>query len=84
MLFSKKNKPWVTKALKEILNKKKRVYFKGSFEEKKEVNKEVRAAVRKAKLEYKQKIEFKYSSGSLRDAWQGIKNIPHGVHQQSV
>jgi hypothetical protein len=69
------NKPWVTKELKSVLNKKKRVFYTGSAEEKKRVNREVRGAISKAKREYKDKIEQRYSSGDLRAAWKGIKNM---------
>jgi hypothetical protein len=69
------NKPWVTKELKSVLNKKKRVFYTGSAEEKKRVNREVRGAISKAKREYKDKIEQRYSSGDLRAAWKGIKHM---------
>ena len=44
------NKQWVTKDLKGILNKKKRILFCGTLEEDKEVNKEIKRAVRHARL----------------------------------
>ena len=69
------NKPWVTKELKSVLNKKKRVFYIGSAEEKKIVNREVRMAISNAKREYKDKIEQRYSKGDLRAAWKGIKNM---------
>ena len=69
------NKPWVTKDLKWVLNKKKRVFFQGTTEEKKQVNREVRGAIRKAKEKYRRKTESKFSGGCLRAAWQGIKNM---------
>ncbi len=69
------NKPWVTKDLKGVLNKKKRVFFQGTTDEKKQVNREVRGAIRKAKEKYRKKIESKFSGGCLRAAWQGIKNM---------
>ena len=69
------NKPWVTKELKEVLNKKKRVFYTGTSQEKKVVNREVRAAIRKAKRQYKDKVEMQYSSGDIRAAWQGIKTM---------
>ena len=59
------NKPWVTKDLKDVLNKKKRVFFHGSADEKKQVNKEVKLAVRKAKGVYRTEIESKFIGGSL-------------------
>ena len=69
------NKPWVTKDLKQVLNKKKRVFFEGTAEGKKQVNKEVKSAIRKAKETYKNKIESKFVGGNFRAAWQGIKNM---------
>ena len=70
------NKPLVvTKDLKGVLNKKKRVFFQGTTDEKKQVNREVRGAIRKAKEKYRKKIESKFSGGCLRAAWQGIKNM---------
>ena len=69
------NKPWVTTDLKGVLNKKKRVFFQGTTEEKKQVNREVRGVIRKAKEKYRRKIESKFSSGCLCAAWQGIKNM---------
>lgn len=68
------NKPWVTKELKEILNKK-RIFFTGSESEKKEVNKEVKRAIKAAKLKYKNKVEEKFTQGNLRSAWQGLKTM---------
>ena len=63
------NKPWVTKDLKDVLNKKKRVFFNGLADEKKQVNNEVKLAVRKAKDVYRTKTESKFTGGSPRNAW---------------
>ena len=69
------NKPWVTKDLKGVLNKKKRVFFEGTTDEKKQVNREVRGTIRKAKEKYRKKIESKFSGGCLRAAWQGMAAV---------
>ena len=53
-----------------VLNKKKRVFFQGTKEEKKQVNREVRGAIRKAKEKYRKKTESKFGGGCLRAAWQ--------------
>ena len=62
------NRLWVTKDLIDVLNKKKRVLFKGSTDEKKQVNKEVKLVVRKAKNLYRTKIKSRFKGSSLRDA----------------
>ena len=69
------NKPWVTKDLKGVLNKKKRTFYQGTVEERKQVNQEVKAAVRRAKQTYKNKVESKFAGGDFRTAWQGIKSM---------
>lgn len=76
------NKPWVSKDLKSVINKKKMIYCTGNQMERKEVSREVRGEIRKAKLKYKDKIEARYSSGDLRAAWQGIKNMA-SINQQN-
>ena len=69
------NKPWVTKDLKGVLNKKKIIFYQGSTEERKLVNKEVKAVIRRAKQTYKNKVESKFTCGNFCDAWQGIKSM---------
>ncbi|KAG5263664.1 hypothetical protein AALO_G00267280 [Alosa alosa] len=43
--------------------------------EKKQVNREVKQAIKKAKAAYKSKIEEKFTQGNLHEAWQGIKTM---------
>jgi len=69
------NKPWVTKELKSVINKKKQTYYTGDHLEKKVVSREVRNEIRKAKMKYREKIEMQYSSGDLRAAWQEITTM---------
>ncbi len=57
------NEPWITKEIKEILNKRKRVFFTGSESQKKEVNREVKRAIKAAKQRYKDKVEEKICTG---------------------
>ena len=44
------NKPWVSKQLKEVLNKTKRVYFQGGVGERKVLQREVKNELKKARL----------------------------------
>ena len=85
------NKPWVTKDLKGVLNKKKRVFFQGTTDEKKQVNREVRGAIRKAKEKYRKKIESKFRAvavfvllGKVSGTWQLLTRRLHLVGQGSV
>ncbi|XP_030272344.1 uncharacterized protein LOC115581424 [Sparus aurata] len=69
------NKPWVTKELKTVINKKKRTFFTGDLLEKKALSREVRKEIAKAKVNYKNKIEMRFAGGNIRAAWQGLKSI---------
>ena len=69
------NKPWVSKHLKKVLNEKKRVYFLGDLAERKEVQRAVKSEIRKARENYKQKIELKFKTGDMRTVWDGIKTM---------
>ena len=59
------NKPWVTKELKSVINRKKRIFYTGNSQDKKEMNRELRNEIKKAKTAYREKVELKYSSGDL-------------------
>ena len=51
------NKPWVTSSLKQVLMKKHSAFHNGDEDENREATKEVRAEIKRAKLQYKNKIE---------------------------
>lgn len=76
------NKPWVTKELKSVINKKKRIFYSGNPLEKKAVSREVKVEIRKAKMKYRNKIESLYCRGDLRAAWTGIKSMA-SINQSS-
>lgn len=69
------NKPWVTKELKSVINRKKKTFYLGDLVEKKAVSREVKNEIKKAKSQYRNKIENQYNSGDLKAAWQGIKTM---------
>ena len=64
------NKPWVNKDLKIAINRKKKVFFLGDLQAKKEATKEVRTEIGKPKSKYREKIEKQYVNGDLSSAWQ--------------
>jgi hypothetical protein len=67
------NKPWISKSLKRTINEKKIAFQSGNKEERKKVQKKLREEIKKAKLEYKEKVEQQFQSGSMRDACKGLK-----------
>ena len=69
------NKPWISKSLKATINQKKKAFQGGDKVERKAVQKKLRGEIRSAKLAYKEKVESKFQSGNMRDAWQGLKTL---------
>jgi hypothetical protein len=70
--FFSNNKPWITKNLKQCLNEKKAVFLCGDEQKVRELEKEFRRKARAAKLHYKSKVEEKFATGNVRDAWKGL------------
>ena len=66
------NKPWITKELKQCLNEKKMAFLQGDRQKVRELEKEFRAKLKKAKLDYKDKVERTFKYGNAREAWKGL------------
>lgn len=69
------NKPWVTKGLKICLNKKKLAFLSGDRQKVNELEKEFRQKSRLAKIDYKNKVEGKFTAVNVREAWQGLNTM---------
>ena len=67
------NKPWITKALKKTINEKK-IAFQ-SKQDRKAVQKRLNKQISDAKRAYKEKVETQFQSGSIADAWKGLKQL---------
>ncbi len=67
------NKPWLNKAVKDALHRKHNAFLHGDSKDKTEAKKEVRYEIKRAKLQYKSKIEGKFHSNDLRAVWDGMK-----------
>jgi hypothetical protein len=66
------NKPWVTKELKILLNKKKYLIGVNEREELKAVQKAINSQITLCKKEYKQKVENLFKTDS-KSAWNGLR-----------
>ena len=68
------NKPWVTKDLKQLLNKKKYLLSSNDREQLKTVQKEINRTIAECKRNHKVKVEglFKHDTKS---AWKGVKQL---------
>ena len=72
------NKPWVTKEVKEVINRKKRSLSNNRVELK-AIQNELNCKIREAKTNYKDKIEALFRSTNCKDAWKGLKFLSGNV-----
>ena len=69
------NKPWVNSTIKQLLNQKKLAFKEGNKERLREVQHELKGALRRAKVDYKTKVESKLQQNNIREVWKGMRNI---------
>ena len=69
------NKPWVTKELKMLLNDKKRAVSVKNKDELRRINSELKKAIFKCKLEYKDKMEKMFDTNDTGLAWSNLKKL---------
>ncbi|KAI3370924.1 hypothetical protein L3Q82_023481 [Scortum barcoo] len=74
-LLTSNNKPWITRDLKALLNKKKMAFRAGDREEQRRVQHELRDMLRTCKDNYRRKLEAKVQQNNVRDVWTGMKHI---------
>ena len=67
------NKPWITKAVKDVINKKKQIFGQGDNIKLKEVQKELKRAIKMEKEKYKTKIEHKFTQNNMKQVWEGMR-----------
>ncbi|XP_068162187.1 uncharacterized protein [Antennarius striatus] len=79
------NKPWVTKEVKAVLNRKKRAFRSKNEEEMRKAQKEVRLCLREAKEAYRRKLEKQLGRNQVREVWNGMRTITrHGKGRSTV
>ncbi|KAI3367330.1 hypothetical protein L3Q82_008377 [Scortum barcoo] len=69
------NKPWVTREVKTVLNKKKAAFRSRDREAMKAAQQEVKHCVKEAKDSYRRKVEQKLRENNLREVWEGVRTI---------
>lgn len=69
------NKPWITKALKKTLNKKKIAFNSENRIKSKLIQNRLNKEIKAAKRGYKEKVEKLFQEGKARVAWQGVKTL---------
>ncbi|KAI3371619.1 hypothetical protein L3Q82_024188, partial [Scortum barcoo] len=69
------NKPWVTREVKTVLNKKKAAFWSRDREAMKAAQQEVKHCVKEAKDSYRRKVEQKLRENNMREVWEGVRTI---------
>ncbi|PIK40697.1 hypothetical protein BSL78_22452 [Apostichopus japonicus] len=67
------NKPWITKEVKKIINKKKKIFGQNNRDELRAVQKELGRAIKKGKDLYKCKIDSHFTGNNMKEVWAGIR-----------
>ena len=75
------NKPWVTKELKHVINKKKLAFKNNNSEDKKAVQKKLKFVIKKGKEDYKKKIEKHFEKNNMKSVWEGL-NLMSGCKRK--
>ena len=69
------SKPWVTKSLRSLLQKKNIAFREGNTDRLRSLQKEIKKEVKAGKIKYKEKIEAQLRANNLGSAWDGMKTI---------
>ena len=69
------SKPWISKSIKVLLDKKKKAFREGNLIEMRNTEKEIKREIRAGKLRYKNKIENQLRMNNLGSAWSSMKTI---------
>ena len=67
------NKPWITKDIKDLLNKKNEAFGKRDRESLKCIQKKLDKSICSSKQKYKRKIEDHFKENNMKDVWNGMR-----------
>ncbi|KAI3364496.1 hypothetical protein L3Q82_011282, partial [Scortum barcoo] len=70
------NKPWVTREVKTVLNKKRAAFRSRDREAMKAAQQEVKHCVKEAKDSYRRKVEQKLRENNMREVWEDTTTPP--------
>ena len=69
------NKPWFSRDIKEIINKKSEAFKNNDKVEMKKCHYDLQKAIKRAKLQYAKKLENKFNENNTRSVWEGLQSI---------
>ena len=78
------NKPCITSDIKYLLNQKKMAFQNGDGERRRNVQWELKKTLRRAKVQYKKKIERQLENNNTKELWRGMRTITGYSEKLSV
>lgn len=69
------NKPWVTRAVKAAINRKKAAFISGDRDQIKTVQKELKRVIKQSKVKYEERVEEQMSNCNTWGLWNGMTSI---------
>ncbi|PIK39885.1 hypothetical protein BSL78_23277 [Apostichopus japonicus] len=67
------NKPWITKRVKDVINRKKGLFGKGDHEGLKKIRSKLKRIIREERAAYKDKVEGHFTGGNMKRVWEGVR-----------
>ena len=69
------NKPWITKQIKDVINKKKGLFRPDilNHNELQRVKKELKRVIKTEKIAYRNKIEEHFTDNNMKRVWEGMR-----------
>ena len=76
------DKPWITKNVKDVINRKKKLFKNGDPDELNKIKPEVNHAIKAEKATYRDKIEEHFKANNMKRVWDG-KRLMNGYSNNS-
>jgi hypothetical protein len=67
------NKPWITKEVKSVINKKKQIFGQGDKGKLKDIQKELKSVISAERAKYKDRIEQNFVENDMKKVWTGMR-----------
>lgn len=75
------NKPWVTKSVKNTIIQRNICFKQGDVTQYKVLQNQVKKELKLARLNFKDKVEYMFSTGNSHTVWEGVKSMM-GMHSK--
>ncbi|PIK37315.1 hypothetical protein BSL78_25853 [Apostichopus japonicus] len=67
------NKPWITKRVKDVINRKKGLFGKGDHEGLKKIRSELKRIIHEERAAYMDEVEGHFTGSNMKRVWEGVR-----------